>query len=98
MVGGETIRLQLREDGLSVDGHLKGAATALHGFDLRVGEGLLDFGGQTGRLREVVSLGAVLDANFHSVTPWVLRMGVPGARRVANGPRRVLKFAPSPRT
>jgi len=65
LVGGEPPALQLGIDALPVDADLEGAATRLDQFDGDVPEGLLQFGSQTGCLREVVSLDAVFDADLH---------------------------------
>lgn len=67
LVGRKPPELQLREDDAPVLRHLEGAGVATNEFDVDrlVAEGLLEFGGQTGRLREVVSAHAVFDADLH---------------------------------
>jgi hypothetical protein len=65
LVGGEALRGELRVHGLAVDVDLERPALGLDELDLGPGEGLLQLGGQTGRLGEVVSLHAVLDADLH---------------------------------
>lgn len=65
LVGGKAAELELREDKLAVEAHLEGASAGLHELDLGLGNGLLQFSGQTGRLRGVVSLNAIFDADLH---------------------------------
>jgi len=61
LVRGEAPGRGLREDERTVDGDLEATAAALDLVDGDPGEGLGEFGGQTGRLRGVVSLHAEFD-------------------------------------
>ena len=78
LVGGKAIEAQLREDELAVDRDLETAARALHQLHLEAGDHFLQFGGQTGRLGQVVSHAAVLDSGVHYRSRsrrWSGRMG-----------------------
>ena len=65
LVGGEAVELQFRKYLGAIDTDLEGTTLALDQFGLDIGEGLTQFGGQTGRLGRVVSHRAVLDRDFH---------------------------------
>ena len=65
LVGRKALLLVLGVDQPPVGGDLEGASRALDELDRAALEGLLEFGGQTGRLGGVVSLGAVFDAELH---------------------------------
>jgi len=65
LVGRKSFQAGLREDESSVDGDLENPTFRRHEFDLCPGKCLLKFGGQTGRLRQVISLHAVLDRDLH---------------------------------
>jgi hypothetical protein len=65
LVGGEALRRELRVHERAVDRNLECAALRLDELDLGIGESALDLGGQTDRLRQVVSLDAVLDRDLH---------------------------------
>ena len=65
LIHGEAPELGLREEQLAIAADLEHAAGATDELDL---EGRVigpEFGGQTGRLRQVVSLSAVLDSQVH---------------------------------
>jgi hypothetical protein len=68
LVRRETAERQLREDLLAVERDLERALVALDelGVDLVVGQRGLQLGDQTGRLGQVVSGHAVLDADLHA--------------------------------
>ena len=68
LVGREALRRELREHRLPFPDHLERAALRLDELDLRTGERRLQLGGQTDRLRLVVSLHAVLDHELHATT------------------------------
>ena len=65
IVFGETVDSMLAEDHVAIDNNVENAAGPLdeRGVDITV---ILDCGGQTGRLRFVVSLHAVGDGDFHN--------------------------------
>ena len=65
LVGGKALETQLGEDQPGLDSDLETPACPLDEFDLDAGDRCLQFGGQTGRLRQVVSHGAVLDSGVH---------------------------------
>src|SRR6185369_6224489 len=65
LVSGEALQRELRVHELSVDRDLERTALRLDELDLGIGERALDLGGQTDRLRQVVSLNAVLDRDLH---------------------------------
>jgi hypothetical protein len=66
---GEAPELLLREHELAVDGDLENAAATL--LQDRLDPCLLlDVGRQTGGTGQVVSDDAVLDDDFHSLSPW----------------------------
>ncbi len=66
-VGGESLQRRLREDQAIVHRDLEDSAPSFDELDVDAGKGGLQFGGQTGRLRQVGSLHAVLDRDLHSV-------------------------------
>ena len=70
LVGRETIESGLREDQVALDGDLESPTAALDELDLRVREDGRDLGGQTGRLRSVVSLHAEFDRDVHVGCSW----------------------------
>ena len=65
LVGRETVQGGLREEELPVDGDLESASAPLHEGHAGAVERALEFSSQTGCLRGVVSLGAVLDLDVH---------------------------------
>lgn len=69
LVRGEALRRELREHRTTVHPDFEGAAPRLDQLDLRLGVQGLDLGGQTDRLRLVVSLDAVLDRDAHVAGP-----------------------------
>jgi len=64
-VGGKSFQRGLREHESPVDGDLEHAALAGDEFDLGIRKSGGDFRDQTGRLRQVGSLHAVLDRDLH---------------------------------
>ena len=74
LIGGEAPQRRLGEHQGSVHDHLEDAALALDELDLGIVVGLLQLGGQTDRLGEVVSVGAVLDGDLHG-SPGLLGPG-----------------------
>ena len=69
LVGREAFRRELREHELAVDRDLERAALRLDQIHLRVRKRALQLRGQTDRLREVVSLDAVLHRDLHRWFP-----------------------------
>jgi hypothetical protein len=65
LVGREAAELELREDLLAVHRNLEGAPLGFDELEARLGEDLLELSDQTGRLRQVVSLDAILNPDFH---------------------------------
>ena len=65
MRGEAAIAASLVPKTLAVDGHDEITAPALDEFDLGIAMSVLNAGGQTGRLRTVVSHHAVFDTDFH---------------------------------
>jgi hypothetical protein len=65
LVLGEPVEVSLREDPTSIEVHLEDAPAGGHERDVDPGERGAELGGQTVRLRRVVSLRAVLDADVH---------------------------------
>jgi hypothetical protein len=67
LVAREALLGLLREDRPTFEAHFEHTAVTADDVELQlfVGERGLQFGDQTGRLREVVSTAAVFDANLH---------------------------------
>ena len=65
LVLGEPIFALLGEDQTIVDGHFEDTAAGLDQVHLGIRVGLAQLGSQTDRLREVVSLHAILDRDLH---------------------------------
>jgi hypothetical protein len=65
LVGRELARQKFGVELLAVEEDFEGAARRLDELDFAVIKGVLEFSGQTGRLGQVVSGRAVLDAILH---------------------------------
>jgi len=83
LVLGEAILALLGEDQTIVDGHLEDTTAGFDAFHGGFGVGLAQLGSQTDRLREVVSLHAVLDRDFHG---WVSGGGLVGRGALCSVP------------
>lgn len=93
LIRGKAFQLELREQGLAVDRDLECAAFRFDELDFDLRKSPLELRGQTGRLRQIVSLNAVLNRDLHRrlrLSSFVRRIMAQAARsfNAASAPRR----------